>query len=215
MKTYHMRKFGSKAIAYLLALAVILGMGSWPAVSMPVMAAEGSVVNVYDATTLGEMLKTENVDIVLWQDIYYTGSDKVVCNSIDLNGYDLTCSKTLTFDSGKRTVRILDSQYNESKQTSTGTATFQNGIAISNGILRIESGVVEIKREASQTASHGIYGTGNVEFVNGSITITGASHTAEIGQKGADANDGGPYKGSSGESGISGGTGIDVDNVFV
>lgn len=104
-----MKKLLSKATAYLLALTVILGMGSWPAVSMPVMAAEGSVVNVYDATTFGEMLKTENVDIMLWQDIDYTGSDLVSCNSIDINGYDLTCSNTLTFKSGGRTVRIVDS----------------------------------------------------------------------------------------------------------
>lgn len=136
-----MKKLLSKATAYLLALAVILGMGSWPAVSMPVMAAEGSVVNVYDATTLGEMLKTENVDIVLWQDINYTGSDKVVCNSIDLNGHDLTCSKTLTFDSGKRTVRILDSQY---QSTSSNTATFSKGIYINDGTLRIESGIISV-----------------------------------------------------------------------
>lgn len=207
-----MKKLLSKATAYLLALAVVLGVGSWSAVSMPVMAAESSIVNVYDATTFGEMLKTENVDIMLWQDINYTGSDKVVCNSIDLNGYDLTCSNTLTFGSGKRTFSILDGQYNESEQTSTGTATFQNSINISDGTLRIESGVVRISPTGSSAC---VYGTGNVEFINGTITIAGISHATEIGQKGSDGKDGGPYKGSSGESGISGGTGIDVDNVFV
>ena len=217
-----MKKLLSKATAYLLALTVILGMGSWPAVSMPVMAAEGSVVNVYDATTFGEMLKTENVDIMLWQDIDYTGSDLVSCNSIDINGYDLTCSNTLTFKSGGRTVRILDSQYNEIEQTGTGTATFQNGIAIGNGTLRIESGVVEIKRKASQTASHGIYGTGNVEILDGKITINGSNGTTgSSGSRGSSGiNDGGlAYRKNGGTGGIGssphGGCGIYVSNITV
>ena len=82
-----MKKFLSKAAAYLLAIALILATETLLPAGMSVKAAGNTVVNVYDATTFGEMLKTENTDILLWQDIDYTGQDLVFCNSIDLNGY--------------------------------------------------------------------------------------------------------------------------------
>ena len=68
----------------------MLPVSALSAISEGISTEESTTVNVYDATTFGEMLGTENVDIMLWQDIYYTGSDLVSCNSIDLNGYDLT-----------------------------------------------------------------------------------------------------------------------------
>lgn len=103
-----MKKLLSKATAFLLALAVMLATGNLLADAMSVEATGIITVNVYDATTFGEMLGTENVDIVLWQDISYEGTDMVLCSSVDLNGYNLTCRKTLTFGNGKRTFRILD-----------------------------------------------------------------------------------------------------------
>ena len=129
-----MKKFLSKAAAYLLALAVIPGTGNLLPTSIPVKAEGITTVNVYDATTFGEMLKTENVEIVLWQDISYEGTDTVLCNSVNLNGYNLTCSNTLTLDSGKRTFSILDSQYSSD---SSNTATFSEGINIDDGTLKI------------------------------------------------------------------------------
>ena len=160
-----MKKLLSKAAVCLLALTVILGMENLPAVTVSAAAAESTVVNVYDATTFGEMLKTENTDILLWQNINYTSQDLVLCNSIDLNGYNLTCSNTLTLGSGKRTFTILDSQYNSN---SSNTATFSEGIHIDDGTLKIESGVISV-------CSHGIYGTGNVDFIGGNTTIKGGS----------------------------------------
>ena len=133
-----MKKFFSSLLCVLL-LTTILPASALSAALVEASAVESTVVNVYDATTFGEMLGTENVDIVLWQNINYTGSDLIACNSIDLNGYYLTCSSYLRFKSGGITVRILDSRYNESKQTSTGSATFLNGIDISDGTLRMYS----------------------------------------------------------------------------
>ncbi len=216
-----MKKFLSFLLCGLL-IVTMLPVSALSAISEGISTEESTTVNVYDATTFGEMLGTENVDIMLWQDIYYTGSDLVSCNSIDLNGYDLTCSNTLTFKSGERTVRILDSQYNESEQTSTGTATFLNGISIINGTLRIESGVVKVERKASNTADHGIYGTGNVEFLDGNITISGSNGTT--GNKGtngsAGVNNGGlAYKknGGAGYQGYTsnGGYGIYARNITI
>lgn len=216
-----MKKFLSLLMCALM-ITTMLPMSALSATSEETSAKESTTVNVYDATTFGEMLGTENVDIMLWQDIDYTGSDLVSCNSIDLNGYNLTCSNTLTFKGGGRTIRILDSQFNEIKQTSTGTATFQNGINISDGTLRIESGVVKVKRKDSQTASHGIYGTGSVEILDGKITINGSNGTTgSNGSRGSSGiNDGGlAYRknGGTGGSGSSphGGCGIYVSNITV
>ena len=106
-----LKNFLSKITAYLLSIALIMGTGNLLPIAMNVKAAESTIVNVYDETTFGEMLRSENVDIVLWQDITYEGTDTVLCSSVDLNGYNLTCSNTLTLGSGKRTFSILDRQY--------------------------------------------------------------------------------------------------------
>lgn len=211
-----MKKFLSFLLCALL-IATMLPVSALSATSEGTSSEESTTVNVYDATTLGEMLKTENVDIVLWQDINYTGSDKVLCNSIDLNGYDLTCSKTLTFGSGKRTFSILDGQYNESEQTSTGTAEFSDGINISDGTLRIESGVISVSRQADKMACHGIYGTGNVEFIDGEITINGADGIdGAIGNAGTSGTEDKKTGGLGGRGGVGskGGDGINVSRVI-
>ena len=86
-----MRKALSKAMSFLLTVAMLIGLGNGSLTGLQAFAeesstVESSIVNVYDATTFGEMLGTENADIVLWHDIDYSGSDLVSCNSIDLNG---------------------------------------------------------------------------------------------------------------------------------
>ena len=221
-----MKKLLSKAVVCLLTLTVILGTENWPAIAASAAAAEGTVVNVYDATTFGEMLKTENTDILLWQNINYTGQDLVLCNSIDLNGYNLTCSNTLTFSEGKRTFKILDSRYSDN---SSNTATFSDGIYITDGTLRIESGNISVLRNTTTGVISGIYGTGNVEFVGGKTTINGGTGSdGEKGSTGEAGRKGGSYGGSGrggdgtngrwgsdGGNGCDGGNGIQVANVTV
>lgn len=205
-----MKKFLTKSISVFLTLTMMVSLINWTAEDSPVMA-KSTTVNVYDATTFGEMLGTENVDIVLWQDIDYTGSDLVSCNSIDLNGYNLICSNTLTFKSGKRTVSILDSRY---KSTSSNTATFSKSINIYDGTLRIESGVIFI---SSNGSSAGIYGTGNVEFIDGNITIKGADGVdGAIGKTGVSGIEGRKTGGVGGygASASNGGDGINAGCVI-
>ncbi len=200
-----MKRFLSKAAAYLLAFAVILGTGNL--LSCLVEASESTAVNVYDATTFGEMLRTKNVDIVLWQDISYDGTDKVLCSSVDLNGYNLTCSKTLKLGGKMVTLNLLDSQYSSK---SSNTATFSEGINIGDGTLKIESGVISVLRETAKKDNHGIYGTGNVEFIGGSTTVKGGSSPSRGAGTIINSNDGADC-GDSDKSG----NGIQVKNVTV
>lgn len=224
-----MKKLLSKAAAYLLVLAVILGTGNLLPIGMPVKAEGITTVNVYDATTFGEMLKTENVDIVLWQDISYEGTDTVLCNSVDLNGHNLTFSNTLTLGSGKRTFSIIDSQYSSG---SSNTATFSEGINIDDGTLKIKSGVISVLRNTTKKVNPGIYGTGNVEFIGGKTTIKGGTgavgsqgwsgksgNTGSAGElgslEGRGGNGGNGGTGKTGDKGYDGGDGIQVTNVTV
>ena len=168
-----------KVLSLILCAAILLGiapLSALPVSAEEVLTTESTTVNVYDATTLGEMLKTENVDIVLWQDINYTGEVKVKCNSIDLNGYNLTCSSMFQLNSSNEdrtvAVKILDSRFQSSD---SGSAKFLDGIFISNSTLIIESGNISISRKdiktkageiASSRVYAGIYGTGEPEEGN-------------------------------------------------
>lgn len=182
-------------------------------VSEPVLTEE---INIYDSESLQTHLQDENADIVLWRDITISEPVAAVCNSIDLNGYNLTFSTLILSSSGKD-FSILDRTYNEKDGSSSGKLEIKNGLTIGDSTCIIQSGIVKV--------TNGISGTGDVKIYNGIVTVHGKKGVdGRDGTLGTDGEDGDRYgnyygtrgsNGGNGADGTSGGHGIEASNVYI
>ena len=177
---------------------------------------ENIEVNVYDAESLKSYLQVENASIVLWQDITIAESVEALCNSIDLNGYNLILA-TVSIKSDGKIFSVYDSCYNTSEQSSTGKLEINNGLNIGDSTLIIKNGIINV--------FEGIKGNGNIEIYDGSITVHGKNGSngsdGTNGKHGDSTSDNGGYAptaGTAGENGFdgdSGSHGIQASNLYV
>ncbi len=179
-----------KVLSMILAIALMISIVPTGIFSINA-SAESTVVNIYNLAAFKEAVMSENVDIILWQDIVVTDSVAASCNSIDLNGNNLAINSNFKIENNDGSFKIFDSKYNKNTQTSSGSAAFSKGIDIGRSTLIVESGVITIHGENGYNGSDGtksgssggngvygsdgIYGTGDLIFNNGFINISGGN----------------------------------------
>ena len=199
-----------KMLSIVLVIALLLTVMPLSIAAEDIGATEGTYVNVYDAQSLGTALVTEGANIVLWSNITYSEATTVACNSLDLNGYTLTCTERMTIQKNSE-FTILDSVYDSESQTSTGGIKMSKGISMVNASLVIQSGVVDIKDGG--TAINGA-GSGDFTIIDGKVNISGTNGNDGVagsnGQDGSDAK----YSGYSATAGKRGEDGADGSNGY-
>ena len=156
-----MKKFLSVVLSIILMIS-IMPTGLFNATA----SAENTVLNIYDAQGLTTGLATANADIVLWNDITYSSSIDVLCNSIDLNGYNLTF-QSITLNTSLKNFSIMDQSYNSIDGTSTGELKINGSLNIGNATCVIQSGIVSV--------TSGIVGSGNLEIQDGTVCVKGTN----------------------------------------
>lgn len=216
MKNSIMKKMLSIVLVMALLLTVMpLSIAAGATEITSLSGTEESYINVYDAESLEIALATKGANIVLWGDVTYSEIATIVCNSLDLNGYKLTCTKKMIINSDVA-FTILDSLYDSESQTSTGIITLSNGVYLSSPTFIIQSGVVVI--------DNGLVGSGDFKILDGNINISGTNGTDGVdGSNGTDGPDvyysGYGYsdgsQGGNGTDGTDGYTAVSVENLFI
>ena len=202
-------------LSIVLVMVLLITVMSLSIAAEDIGALEDTYVNVYDAQSLGTALATEGANIVLWSNITYSDAATIACNSLDLNGYTLTCTKRMTIQKNSE-FTILDSVYDSESQTSTGGIKMSKGISMVSAYLVIQSGVVDIKDGG--TAINGV-GSGDFTIIDGKVNISGTNGidgiTGSNGENGLDDTGSFVYntEGKCGENGTNGSNGYDAVNV--
>ena len=212
-----MKKMLSLILVMALLLTIMpLSIASGATEITSLSGTEESYINVYDAESLKSYLQVENASIVLWQDITIAESVEALCNSIDLNGYNLILA-TVSIKSDEKIFSVYDSCYNTSEQSSAGKLEINNGLNIGDSTLIIKNGIINV--------FEGIKGNGNIEIYDGSITVHGKNGSngsdGTNGKHGYNTCDNGGYDptagtaGKNGFDGDGGSHGIQASNLYV